>query len=258
MSVGDGIVVLTGKIEASKIRALHPPRVSDAVLEAFRALGELTSAVSDALDELGLPGAIAASELKATYPGACVVGTALTLRNEAHPESVKAAVAVGRNGMADTECHNLARPGDILVIEGVQGASNLGGVSSKLGKRQGELGAIVDGGVRDAADFKANGYPVWSAGVTPKTGKWRVQAAEINGVVHVRSVPVRPGDLVVADSTGVCFVPRDRAEEVLRLVRRKLAAEEAACAAVDSGWDVPRIAAGVPAPAILPAPSTKP
>lgn len=237
-------IELTGRIAPSRIREIHPARVSADVLEAFRALGDLSSAVSDALDELGLPGAIAASAMPCSNSGARVVGTALTLRNEPRVESVGAAVAARRNGMADMECHNLARPGDILVIQGVAHASNLGGVSSRLGKRQGEAGAIVEGGVRDAGDFRANDYPVWSSGITPQTGKWRIEAAEINGPVSIRGVRVHPGDLVVADSTGICFVPRARAEEVLALVRRKLAAEQDACRAIDSGCSVPRLAAG--------------
>src|ERR687897_107641 len=48
----------------------------------------------------------------------------------------------------------------------------------------------------------------------------------------------QPGDIVVADDTGVCFIPRDRAAEVLALAQRKSAAEEAKCKAIDSGMAV--------------------
>ncbi len=50
------------------------------------------------------------------------------------------------NRMAEFEAHNLALPGDIVVIDGVAGVSNMGGISSQTGKRQGEAGAIVSGG----------------------------------------------------------------------------------------------------------------
>jgi regulator of RNase E activity RraA len=68
----------------------------------------------------------------------------------------------------------------VLVIEGVHGVSNIGGISAAIGKRQGEIGAVVDGGVRDVSECRAIGYPIWSRDVTPLTGKWRVQTVQIN------------------------------------------------------------------------------
>ena len=58
----------------------------------------------------------------------------------------------------------------MLVIEGLHEVSNMGGVSAMIGKRQGEIGAVVDGGVRDVAECRAMGYPVWSRSVSPLTG----------------------------------------------------------------------------------------
>ena len=49
---------------------------------------------------------------------------------------------------------------------------------------------------------------------------------------------VAPGDIVFADDTGVCFIPRERAPEVLDLARKKAAAEEAKCKAIDAGTPV--------------------
>ncbi|HEY7268645.1 MAG TPA: RraA family protein, partial [Dehalococcoidia bacterium] len=116
------------------------------------------------------------------------------------------------------------------------------GISAQTGKRQGEAGAIVDGGVRDVAHSRRIGYPIWSTEVTPATGKWRLQTVELNGEVVVAGVRVTAGDIVVADDTGVCFIPRERAEEVLSLAQKKAAAEAAKCEAIDRGvpvWDLP-------------------
>jgi 4-hydroxy-4-methyl-2-oxoglutarate aldolase len=52
-------------------------------------------------------------------------------------------------------------------------------------------------------------------------------------------VRVTAGDIVYADETGVCFIPRARAAEVLELARRKAAAEEAKCNAIDAGTRIP-------------------
>ena len=141
--------------------------------------------------------------------------------------------------MAEFEAHNLALAGDVLVIDGVRGVSNMGGISAHTGKRQGEVGAIVVGGIRDVAHSRRLGYPVWASEVTPATGKWRIETVEINGDIEVAGIRVSPGDIVLADDTGVCFIPRARAAEVLEIARRKSAAEEAKCRAIDAGTPVP-------------------
>jgi regulator of RNase E activity RraA len=114
----------------------------------------------------------------------------------------------------------------------------MGGISSQTGKRQGEAGAIISGGIRDVAHSRRVDYPIWSTEVTPVTGKWRLQTVEINGDIVVQGVRVSPGDIVVADDTGVCFIPRDRAAEVLARAEVKSAAEAAKCEAIDRGVPV--------------------
>jgi 4-hydroxy-4-methyl-2-oxoglutarate aldolase len=229
---------LTGKIAGERIRKMETPRPPDGIIEGFRALGDATGIVSDVMDELGIPGVVGASVLKPTLAGARIVGPALTVRNIMQREHVYETARRHVNRMAEFEAHNLARPGDVIVIDGVPGISNMGGISAQTGKRQGEAGAIVFGGVRDIAHSRRAGYPVWSAEVTPVTGKWRIETIEINGEIEVAGIRVAPGDIVLADDTGVCFIPRARAAEVLEMARQKSAAEEAKCKAIDAGVPV--------------------
>jgi regulator of RNase E activity RraA len=212
------------------------------VVEAFLALADLTGTVSDAMDELGIAGTVPAALLAPTLSGARVVGPALTVRNimQSVPPSLGARARSSKQ--ADVEAHNLARPGDVLVIEGVPGISSLGGNSATLGKRQGEAGAIVDGGTRDVETSQAIGYPVWSRGVTPVTGKWRLETVAINGPVQIAGVPVNPGDLVIADANGVCFIPRSRVGEVLARARELSAGEEARNRDVAAGMSIVEVA----------------
>jgi regulator of RNase E activity RraA len=115
----------------------------------------------------------------------------------------------------------------------------MGGISAQTGKRQGEAGAIVSGGIRDVAHSRSVDYPLWASEITPVTGKSRLETVEINGDVEIGGIRVSPGDIVVADDTGVCFIPRDRAEEVLRLCTKKHGFETIKCAAIDAGAAVP-------------------
>ena len=164
---------------------------------------------------------IGASVLRPTIPGKTIVGPALTVRNILQRIDPLDGARRHVNRMAEFEAHNLAQPGDVLVIQGVANVSNMGGISAQTGKRQGEVGAIVQGGVRDIAHSRAVGYPVWASDITPVTGKWRLETVEINGPIQIGEVRVAPGDLVVADDTGVCFIPRDMVLEVLEARREK-------------------------------------
>lgn len=229
---------LTGKIARERIRLMETLRPPQSLVTRFQALGDATGIVSDIMDELGITGVIGSSLLKPTIPGTCIVGPALTVRNivqREHPyETGKAKV----NKMAEFEAHNLAVEGDVIVIQGVSGVSNMGGISSQTGKRQGEAGAIVFGGIRDVAHSRRVHYPVWASEITPVTGKSRLETVEINGDIEIAGVRISPGDIVIADDTGVCFVPRDRAEEVLALAERKHEKETSKCAVLDKGTPI--------------------
>jgi regulator of RNase E activity RraA len=229
---------LTGKIMRERIRLMETPPPPEGLIEGYRALGDASGIVSDVMDELGITGVVGASLLKPTISGSCIVGPALTVRNIVQREHVYEAARRRVNKMAEFEAHNLARPGDIVVIDGVAGISNMGGISAQTGKRQGEAGAVVFGGVRDVGHSRRVGYPVWATELTPVTGKWRIETVEINGEIVVAGIRVAPGDIVLADDTGVCFIPRIRAAEVLALAMQKSAAEAAKCKAIDDGVHV--------------------
>jgi regulator of RNase E activity RraA len=157
------------------------------------------------------------------------VAQAITVLNQ------KCAQRRKTSGLAEIEAHNLAEPGDILVIQGVAGISSMGGVSASVGRRQGEAGAIVDGAVRDIDHSRSIGYPVWSSGVSPITGKWRIETLAVNKPVRIAAVEVKPGDLVIADECGVCFVPYGRAAEVLAIAQRLAASEKARLEKLEAG-----------------------
>jgi regulator of RNase E activity RraA len=209
-----------GKLKPAAIGMLELPRLPASILDGFHALGDLSGTTSDALDECDIAGVVPASHLRPTDPRARVVGQAVTVLNRMVSERRKV------SGLADIEAHNLAEPGDVLVVQGVPGISSMGGVSATIGKRQGEAGAIVDGAVRDVDHSRDIGYPVWCTGASPITGKWRIETMAVNDPVHIAGIEVEPGDLVVADECGVCFVPFARAAQVLSVAQR-LAASEA-------------------------------
>ncbi|HKQ27502.1 MAG TPA: RraA family protein [Burkholderiales bacterium] len=228
---------LLGKLDRSAFGILELPRLPPEVAQGFLGLEDLTGTTSDALDQCGIAGTVPGSVLRPTDPRARIAGQALTVLNR------KLETLSKSSRLGEIEAHNLAQPGDVLVVQGVAGISSMGGISASVGKRQGEAGAIVDGAVRDVDHSRRIGYPVWSSGVSPITGKWRIETVAVNQPVRIAGIEVRPGDLVVADECGVCFIPFARAAEVLAIARRLAAAEEDRLAKLAEGIPLAEFAA---------------
>ena len=207
---------LTGRVPPEAIRTMTLQRLPADLLQRFAAIDDLTGTLSDAMDKLGLAGAIPACVLAPTLPLKRLLGQAVTVRNVERTESPTHSAASGKGKMGEHEAYNLAEPGDVVVIEGLTGVSNMGGQSATLAHRAGCAGAVIDGSYRDPTVSRELGFPIWAQGVTPITGKWRLETIEINGKVRIAKVQVDAGDLVVADEAGVVFVPFTHVEAVLQ------------------------------------------
>lgn len=190
-------------------------RLPAATLDAIRKLTGLTGTASDILDEMGWNVTVPAATMPIRTRGRpSAVGHALTVRYL--PQRAAPLKTEKRRGLS-LELLNNAQPGDVLVIDasGIGFVSVFGGLAALRAAKEGLSGVVVDGGIRDVDEMDAaDAIPVWSRAVTPITGKWRVELAAVNEPVVCAGVQVRAGDLVIADPTGVCFVPAEVAAAV--------------------------------------------
>jgi 4-hydroxy-4-methyl-2-oxoglutarate aldolase len=204
------------------------PRVPEDLLAAVRALPGAATTCSDLLDGLGLALAIPADTIRPRITPGVVAGHVLTgaYLPERRAVSYPNLSEVSRGLMHD-RLTGTARPGDVLVLDarGSEGVSLLGGLAAATLRRRGIAACIVDGGVRDMDEIREVGLAVWSRSLTPRTGRWRVEAFSFNLPVACGGVQVLPGDVAVADETGVCFLPNSLAEETLRRLLEISAAE---------------------------------
>jgi len=233
---------LTGRVPREAIRRMELPPFRANVLERFRALTDLTGCVSDAMDDLGLFAAIPATVLRPNLAGKRLVGRAVTVRNSERSDTVSRAAADKAGGMGEHEAYNLAEPGDVVVIEGLTGVSNMGGQSATLAHRSGCAGAVIDGSHRDPSASIELGFPIWSRGITPITGKWRLRTVEINGRVRIGGIAVDAGDLVVADDAGIVFVPFAHIEAVLERAEHITVGDNRQKSDIDKGVELSAIA----------------
>ena len=106
--------------------------------------------------------------------------------------------------------------------------------------KAGLQGTIIDGTIRDQAEVRALGYPLFSRGIS--TDSFVVErlpegyvGAETGTPVVIGGVTVVPGDLVVADEDGIVFCRLNDAPAILTAAREILAEEEAVFRRWDAG-----------------------
>lgn len=166
--------------------------------------------------------------VRAVNEGDRVVGPATTLRYTASRFDTAAARQHGLlPKLGDREAGQVALPGDVLVIDcqGNQDDAVIGDRTAERLCRDGVVGCVCDGAVRDVASLRRGPLQVWSATRSPRNALHRLETAEINGPVHIGTVRVEPGDLVAADDNGVAVVPRHLVLDVLALCEAQEAAE---------------------------------
>jgi regulator of RNase E activity RraA len=207
-----------GQVPVDRISKIKFPRPEKSVIARYMALPDLTTTVSDLLDGYGINGVVPATYIKPLIEGKKIVGTAVTLRSMPEKKTAtQGSIDKEPIKMSTREIYYLSEPGDVLVADfgGNLDVSNMGGQSALVAQTSGLIGAIVNGAIRDVPAIREIDFPVWSAGVTPITGKFRMEAMELNGPVRLRDIVIYPGDLIVADDSGTCVVPADRIEQLI-------------------------------------------
>ena len=185
-------------------------------------------AVSDALDRLGLPGAVSGIHRLTT-----------TRRISGRVHTVQMVHDDGTPSMRHlgTTAIEASQPGDVIVMEQRTGvdAACWGGNLSFGAKLRHVAGVIVDGPVRDIDEAREYDFPVFARQATARTARGRIREAATDVPIVVGDVSVAPGDYVVADGSGVAFVAQAEIARVLDAAEAIAAKERAMIAALKDG-----------------------
>jgi regulator of RNase E activity RraA len=196
-------------------------------------LGRLDAcAVSDALDRLALPGAV--TGISPLVPaGAPLTGPVITVQVGPRPDD-RARPHLGATAIAT------ASPGDVIVVDhrGRLDVSAWGGLLSLAARQRGVAGVIVDGACRDLDEARGLAFPLFARAAVPVTARGRIVEESCREPVVIGGVPVAAGDWVIADSSGVVFVPRGCADQVVGLAEQIAAREAAMADAIRAGQSI--------------------
>ena len=114
-----------------------------------------------------------------------------------------------------------AQPGDVIVVQsGDLDYALAGGNVCAIAHRRGVAGFVLDGVIRDVAEARELGFPVFARGVIPIPGTKKV-ALSLNEPIGCGGVRVSAGDIVVADEEGIVVVPQSKRDEVLHKAQSK-------------------------------------
>jgi regulator of RNase E activity RraA len=122
----------------------------------------------------------------------------------------------------------LAQPGDVIVVDGSGDVSHalVGGLMRLAALARGVAGFVIDGAIRDVAEWAEGELPVFARGHSHR-GPSKDGPGEINVPIACAGLAVAPGDVVVGDADGVVAVAPSRIPQLLEDARAKLAEEEA-------------------------------
>jgi len=175
-----------------------------------------TTALSDALDRLGIPGQCLG--IKPLDPRFRLSGRAFTLLYG--PATVPA-------GTVGDFIDDVAE-GSVIVIDngGRENATVWGDILTMVAHRRGIAGTVIDGACRDTHLARELGYAIFSRSYSMRTGKDRVQLEATNGPVNIGDARVLAGDILRGDADGVVAIPRAHENDVLAVAEEIDAVEE--------------------------------
>jgi regulator of RNase E activity RraA len=201
--------------------------VREAIIERLAKLD--SCAVSDALDSLNLKGATWGVRPQWQCPK--IAGRAVTMK-------IKPAGLQQPTQHLGTAPIEAAQPGDIIVIDngGKLEFSCWGGLLALSAKLKGLSGVVIDGASRDIDEARELGFPVYARGVVPMTARGRVVQDSYNQEIQFAGVQCHPGDLVLADGSGVVIIPKEKEQEVVSAAEAIYAKEQEMAAGIRKGY----------------------
>jgi 4-hydroxy-4-methyl-2-oxoglutarate aldolase len=129
-----------------------------------------------------------------------------------------------------------ALPGEVLVLTMPDPAPTalVGDLLATQAKGRGVAAILVDAAVRDVAELRELGLPIWARHVRVQGAAKRLPGT-IGEPVEVGGATIRQGDVVVLDADGAVVLEHERVDEVLAAAREREERERVKRAELEAG-----------------------
>ena len=153
----------------------------------------------------------AAPEIQPVLPGKLVSATVATL------------AIPGLDSTLLHHCLSHTRPGYFMAVDrlGDTKYACWGGGVTRMASLMGLAGACIDGPHTDTAEVAEQDFPMWSRGASPVTTRLYDTGGGFNVPVSIGGAAVLPGYAVLADASGVLFLPPEDLDEIIEMAEEK-------------------------------------
>jgi regulator of RNase E activity RraA len=192
-----------------------------------------TGVVNDIMRGRGLRNFTLPSDIRPLVPDAVLCGPAFTIEGRIDESADPHETLLAWTGLLSA-----APSGHIWVSQPHDNTvGHMGELSAETLVLRGVLGAVVDGGIRDAAFIRQLGFQTWHRFFTSRdiVGRWL--PTNTNVAIVIGEVRIEPGDYLLGDLDGMLRVPRQFAAEIADASVVAMATESKVRTAILAGTD---------------------
>lgn len=191
------------------------------------------SIVHDVMRALGVGQRVLPPTLRPISAGQKLCGPSFTVSGRAQPGLDPHETLLGWTAMLSR-----VPAGHVLVMQPNDSViAHMGELSAEALSLRHVLGAVIDGGCRDVDRINQIGFPVFCRYFTPLdvVGHWMPES--YGEPIRIGDWDIATGDMIVADTDGICVVPGASANEVADAAEAAMGAENRVRTAILQGTD---------------------
>lgn len=192
-----------------------------------------TGVVNDVMRSHGLRNFTLPNGIRPLIPEQTLCGPAFTIEGTIDESADPHATLLAWTGLLSA-----APAGHIWVSQPHdQTVGHMGELSAETLKLRGVLGAVVDGGIRDAGFIRRLGFSTWHRFFTSRdvVGRWLPTGTNVDIVIG--EVRISPGDYLLGDLDGILRVPRAAAAQIAEVSAIAMGTESKVRNAILAGMD---------------------
>ncbi|MCC5905357.1 MAG: hypothetical protein JJU13_04075 [Balneolaceae bacterium] len=194
-----------------------------------------TAVVGDVMDQHGYQKQFCPPQIKPIRADMIVAGRALPVLESDIDEQISPELKNKPFGLM-LEALDSLQKNDVYICSGASPTYALWGELMSIRARHlGCSGAVLNGYSRDSKGVLELGFPTFSFGSYSQDQLPRGMVVDFGSSIQMKGVTINPGDIVFGDIDGVCIVPQEIEDDVIREALEKARTENKVKKAIEEG-----------------------